>query len=94
MNPLGNFSTKIVDGDFIWTIQNYTDLTPRRYIKRVNSKLDNKNRDKIQYFIGDRYLPDEGTNPIMIDTDGNKGLWVVGQSGNTTHIKMVIMKYS
>ena len=29
----------------------------------------------------------------MIESDKNNGLWVVGASGNVTHIKMVVMNY-
>ncbi len=29
----------------------------------------------------------------MIETDNNKGLWVVAPSGNVAHIKMVVMTY-
>ncbi len=39
--------------------------------------MTDKNRDKYQYFIGDRYIPDQGVAPIMIQTDNNMGLWIV-----------------
>jgi hypothetical protein len=39
-------------------------------------------------------LPDQGNFVIMIETDNKGGIWIVGSSGNTTHIKMVEMSYS
>lgn len=56
--------------------------------------MDGTNRDKLQYFIGDRYLPGDGTKVVMIDGDGNLGLWVVGLNGSTTHIVMKAISYS
>jgi hypothetical protein len=53
-----------------------------------------ENRDKFQYFMGDRYISDLGYTPIMIETDNSFGVWVVSSSGNTSHIKMVEMTYS
>ena len=45
-------------------------------------------RDKYQYFIGDRYLPDAGVSVIMIDDDLSSGAWVVSSFGNVNHIIM------
>jgi hypothetical protein len=45
---------------------NFADGTKRRYVKRENTTADITDRDKIQYFIGDRYIPDQGVAPIMI----------------------------
>jgi hypothetical protein len=38
-------------------------------------------------------LPDAGNSVLMIESDNDNGLWVVGASGNVTHIKMVVMNY-
>jgi hypothetical protein len=56
--------------------------------------MADSNRDKVQYFMGDRYLSDTGFSPIMIETDKNFGVWVVSGTGNTSHIKMIEMTYS
>jgi len=44
------------------------------------------NRDKVQHFMGDRYLPDDGKSPVMLETDDKYGVWIVGATGNTNHI--------
>ena len=41
--------------------------------------------------MGDRYLPDDGKSPVMIDTDMQYGVWVVSKGGNVTHITMTSM---
>lgn len=44
-------------------------------------------------FIGNRYLPEEGTNVLSIEDDLNLGLWVVGRNGSVTHISMINLNY-
>ena len=48
----------------------------------------------MQYFIGDRYLPDDGKNIIMISDDLMNGSWVVGKNGDVTHIIMQQISYT
>ena len=50
--------------------------------------MADKNRDKLQYFMGDRYLPANGMKAIMIETDLNNGAWVVAPNGDVNHIIM------
>ena len=52
-------------------------------------------RDKVQYFMGDRYLPENGVNPVMIEADGQNGVWVVGgEKGDATHIEMIKLSFT
>lgn len=82
-----------MDDKINWTICNHTVNPNRQYILRTDLDKIDDDKDKLQYFIGDRYLPDAGTSVIMIESDKQKGLWVVGASGNVTHIRMVPMTY-
>lgn len=53
--------------------------------------MPDSNRDKYQYFVGDRYLPD--VKVIMITDDLMNGVWVVGFNGDVNHIIMKTMTY-
>ena len=48
-------------------------------------------RDKLQYFIGNRYLPGAGTEALSLEDDGAHGIWVVNSEGDSTHISLVDM---
>ncbi len=43
--------------------------------------------------MGDRYLPDNGSSVIMIENDGQNGIWAVSSSGNVTRIEMRRISY-
>ena len=43
-------------------------------------------RDRVMFFIGNRYLPGEGTEALSIEDDGALGLWVVDSKGAVSHI--------
>lgn len=49
-----------------WSIEKYADGSNNSYVKRIDNNLNGQNRDKIMYFIGTRYLPDDGKSVISI----------------------------
>lgn len=81
-------------GNTFWEPANFADGSNGLYLKRIDNSLADTNRDKVQYFMGDRYLPDDGKSPVYIENDGKWGVWVVGKSGDVNHIKMVKMDYA
>lgn len=40
------------------------------------------------FFIGNRYLPGEGTEALSIEDDDALGLWVVSSKGEVSRIEM------
>ena len=66
----------------IWEITSYADKSKRSYLKRTNSGASD--RDKVQYFIGNRYLPGNGQMIISIEDNGKNGVWTVDQNGTGT----------
>ena len=48
--------------------------------------MSESDRDKYQYFMGDRYLPSDGASVVMIEDDLLRGVWAVSTSGDVTHI--------
>ena len=85
---------KITQNNVEWTIEQYADSSGNSYVKRIDNSLNNSNPDKVQYFIGDRYLPDDGKNVSFIVDDENNGIWAFDKSGDATHIKMLKMDYA
>ena len=75
----------------LWSILPFADGSDRKYIKRTDESISEIDRDRIQYFMGNRYLPDNGSDPVFISDDQDNGLWVVSKSGNLSHIRMVRM---
>ncbi len=88
-----NYNRTLIVNNINWTIFDYANGDPNQYIRRTdNDKLDS-DRDKHQYFMGDRYLPDNGSSVIMIENDGQNGIWAVSSSGNVTRIEMRRISY-
>ena len=85
---------KIVHGKVIWTIENFADKSGGRYVKRIDNSLEDSNRDKTMYFIGERYLPGDGKSPVSIEDDKDNGIFVYDTDGNYTHIIMKLMNYT
>ena len=46
-----------------------------------------------QYFMGDRYLPEDGKSPVMIESDTLNGVWIVSEGGNVSHVIMKDLTY-
>ena len=46
------------------------------------------------YFIGQRYLTEEGFGVIKLRSDDNNGIWMLSQYGNVNHIAIEEMSYS
>ena len=84
-------NTTVQENSVLWTIEDFADGSDGKYVMRVDSSLSN--RDKVQCFIGDRYLPGNGKNPELIADDGENGIWVLGEDGDSTHIKMIELNY-
>jgi hypothetical protein len=99
----GKYQT-VTDGSAIWQIVDFADGSTGKYILRTDTKTPDKiayfaNIDKTQYFMGNRYLPNDGKSPVAIASDGSNGIWVIGTktTDNTpvvTHIEMVKISYS
>lgn len=70
------------DQGTVWKIEEYG-------IVRTQSNEAN-DRDRVQYFMNERYLP-SGTIGY-IESDNNNGLWVVSENG-VTHIRMETLSY-
>jgi AraC-like DNA-binding protein len=87
-------NNRVVQGKVIWTIENFADGSDGKYVKRVDNSLKDSNRDKIQYFIGNRYLPGNGKSPISIEDDNNNGIFVYGPDNKCTHIIMKPINYT
>ena len=87
-------NSKVVQNNVIWTIENFADGSDGKYVKRNDNSLNDSNRDKIQYFIGNRYLPRDGKSPISIEDDKNNGIFVYDSDGKCTHIIMEQMNYT
>jgi hypothetical protein len=62
-------------GDILWEIKDYSDGSNRSYVLRTNTTAPEGDRNKYQYFMGNRYLPGPGTSVVHIDEDGNSGVW-------------------
>ena len=93
-NPVN--SGEVKQGDVVWDIVNFADGSDGKYVVRTDTLKTDSDRDKVQYFIGERYLPGNGQSPEMIFDDGNNGIWVVGdleQNPQITHIKMLDINY-
>ncbi len=76
-------ATEVTDAQgTVWKVESYG-------IVRTQANEAN-DRDKVQYFMNQRYLP-AGTIGF-ISSDNNNGLWVVSDSG-VTHIRMETMSY-
>ena len=75
----------------LWSIEPFADRSYGKYIKRIDESLSVIDRDRIQYFMGNRYLPDNESDPVLIADDQENGLWVVSKSGNLSHIRMIRM---
>lgn len=78
-------------GSVSWEIVNYSDGSNRSYVLRVDNSLDETNRNKYQYFIGNRYLPGDGYEVISIVDDASNGIWTLNSAGQSTHIQFVAM---
>ena len=81
------------NGQIVWSITKYADGSNNTYVKRVDYSLDDKNKDKIMMFIGNRYLPEDGKYAISIEDDLKLGIWICGKNGSVTHIEMVELTY-
>ena len=90
LNPVENSEVK--QDDVIWEIVNFADGSDGKYITRTDLSKQDTDRDKIQYFIGNRYLPGNGKSPEMILDDGNNGLWVLGDLNETPQISHIEMR--
>ena len=95
---------KVTEGNATWQIVDFADGSSGKYVLRTDTQTPDKiayfaNIDKTQYFMGNRYLPNDGKSPVAIVSDGNNGIWVVGTktTGNTTavtHVEMIKMSYT
>lgn len=88
---------KLKTDNIIWEIVNFSDGSDNQYILRTNKKLKTSNGDKLQYFMGKRYLPGNGKAPQKIISDKNNGIWVIGDRTQTpfiSHIRMEKINWS
>jgi hypothetical protein len=74
-----------------WTVVGYADKSGRTYVKREHTNEVDE-RDKIMYFIGNRYLPGKGIEVLSIEDDKEYGLWTVNSEG-VTHIALAEYSY-
>lgn len=89
LNDQSNPATSVETEEGVtWTIETATDSS--LYVKR--SEPENAvERDQVQYFQGERYLP-AGTIGLIAD-DGDNGLWVASDQA-VTHIRMETLSYT
>lgn len=83
-----NASKTVAVGNVSWTIETAVDNS--LYIKR-SEPTNPIERNRTQYFQGERYLP-AGTIGLIVD-DGSNGLWVASEQA-ATHIRMESMTYT
>ena len=87
----GASTAAVTQGDVIWSLETYG-------IKRLETEPVHE-RDAEQYFMGNRYLPDEAketpdTSIIHMESDtADTGLWVVSANA-VTHIRMEELSYT
>ena len=87
----GASTAAVTQGDVIWSLETYG-------IKRLETEPVHE-RDAEQYFMGNRYLPDEAketpdTSIIHMEGDtAGTGLWVVSANA-VTHIRMEELSYT
>jgi hypothetical protein len=46
------------------------------------------------YFIGQRYLTEDGYKIYKLRSDDNNGVWMMSEEGNVNHIAIEEMSYS
>lgn len=78
---------------FKWEIKQFANGQANFYVLRTDTREETSARDKYHYFMGDRYLPEDGKSPVMIETDTFHGAWVVSKGGNVTHIILKSVGY-
>ena len=78
---------------FKWEIKKFANGSENFYVLRTDTDAQINARDKCHYFMGDRYLPEDGKSPIMIETDTFYGAWVVSKGGSVNHIVMRSIGY-
>ena len=87
----GASTAAVTQGDVTWSLETYG-------IKRLETEPVHE-RDAEQYFMGNRYLPDEAketpaTSIIHMESDtAGTGLWVVSANA-VTHIRMEELSYT
>ena len=87
---------KVEQQNIVWEIVDFSDGSEGRLVKRTDLSKTDSDKDKFQYFVGNRYLPGEGKNPVAILDDANNGIWVIGKKDETpliTNIKMLDINY-
>lgn len=85
-DPQATLQTVVLQNEIKWEIKGYADGSNRSYVLRTNQTASDADRNKYQYFIGDRYLPGDGTNAVSIEDDGSSGVWVTDNLNEITHI--------
>ena len=65
-HPSEKHQQSFEQGNISWSIKKYADGSGNSYLLRVNNSMLDSNRDKMQYFIGDRYLPDDAKNKLIL----------------------------
>ena len=83
----------VVQGTVSWNITKFADGSNAFYVNRIDSSLKEGQPDRIQYFMGDRYIPGDGKSPIAIFDDKQQGIWVVDATGSVNHINMKPLSY-
>ena len=91
----GNFE-QVSDEGILWQIVPFADGSDHRYVIRTDFELPDSSRDRVQHFMGNRYLPGDGKSPRHIVDDGDHGIWIVAEQGQqplVTHLRMVELDY-
>lgn len=102
---LSGAGVRVTDSVATWEIKDSSATgLGLSYVLRTDNDPRPANRNHLQYFMGNRYLPIDSTvsyvgasagpinpapeAPVAIASDGRMGLWIRGAGGSLSHIRM------
>lgn len=83
----------VENGNITWEIVDFVDESGDTYVLRTDVSLEDEDGNKLQYFMGKRYLPGEGKSAQKIISDKANGVWVLGNASDTPYVVHIRMEH-